>query len=444
MRAHMQWEHIHMPLDHNMNQNGKRGYLLGHTNTSTPSNVMQGQIYFPQLFNTQVHPPLTYNDGRDGEDTARMQTLGYDQSCPTMQLNSTAGLNALEDIGESHNTTMASESTTFADNQVHGNYIPHYTTMDVENRIIANNQVRDGGGSLNSYQSTMKGNAAGSTTMDRDNSSKATIVIGNKIFVGNHTYEEHHNYGITRKGKATKNTPEAIGNSRNTIIAKQRTIPVKDKEHGNYNSGMRIVKDDLGGYHNRPQRTLIDVTAENSIKGSNNPQSAAGTQDYDNSKPETTITEDDFILSVCTSVLYENITKIQRMDKKEKREIRQAQKATPSGTHHVQHGTTKQGEQLNQVTTEQEERLDGAKGKKQAKKERRFQRRLERNTRQNPAKKKVKESTGSDEEKEYDLAKKKLQSKAADPAVEPQNTVKPKETMGIDKEKNTVFTKKKM
>jgi hypothetical protein len=262
MQANMQWEGIHMPLDHNMNQNGKRAYLLGHTNTSTPSNGMQRQIYFPQLFNTQVHPPLTYNDGRDGEGTARMQTAGYDrgydQSCPTMQLNSTAGLNALEGIGESHNTTMASESTTLADNQVHDNYIPHYTTMDAENKIIANNQVRDGGGSLNSYQITMKGNAAESTTMDRDNSSNATIVMGNKIFVGNHKYEVNYNSGITREGNATENTLEAIGNSRNTIIAKERTIPVEDKDHGNYNSGRIIAEDVSGGYRKNPQRTLID------------------------------------------------------------------------------------------------------------------------------------------------------------------------------------------
>jgi hypothetical protein len=132
------------------------------------------------------------------------------------------------------------------------------------------------------------------------------------------------------------------------------------------------------------------------------------------------------------------------MDKKEKRVIRQAQEATPSGKHHGQHGTTKQVEQKHQVTKEQEERLAWAKEKKKAKKVRHFDRRKEWNTRQNPEKKKVKESMGSDKERESALAKKKMQNRAADPAVESRNTVKPKEDIGSDKEKNTASTKKKM
>lgn len=287
-----------MPLDHNMNHNGKRAYLLEHTNASTPSNGMQRQIYSPQLCNAQVHPPLTYNDGRDGAGTVRMQTAGedwgYDQSYSTMELNSTTGLNALEGIGESHSMTMVAESTSLADNQVHGNYIPHNTTMDAESTILADNQVRG----KYSPRWRMGGHGWGGSPIVLPHSpmrdDKNTILVDTKKktirseLKGHDQYnsimraaEDHYNVEtLTMKGNATESTIEDIGNSRKTTIAKERTILVEDKEHGNDNSGIIIAEVDSGEYHNSPQRTIVDVTAKNSIKDMNNSQNAAGAQNY--------------------------------------------------------------------------------------------------------------------------------------------------------------------
>jgi hypothetical protein len=171
------------------------------------------------------------------------------------------------------------------------------------------------GGHNNSPPRTNVDNVAVNTIVDNDNLMTDTIANGNEILVdikketilsedkGNDQYnsemmtaEGQDNVDtFTMKDNATENTRKAIGNSRNTSMAKERMILVEDKEHSNYNSG-------------------------------------------------TIIAEDDLILAVCTSVLDSAITKIQRMDKKEKRGMRQMQKATTSGTYHGQRGTTQQVE----------------------------------------------------------------------------------------------------
>jgi hypothetical protein len=122
-------EDMYVPSDRNHNLNGKSAYLLGHTNAPMPSNDTLRQVYFAQPCNVLAYPPLTYKDGNYGEYMVEMQTAGHDwghdQNYSTMTFHSTAGINTLEGIGESQNTTIVAESTTFADNQVQGKNIPY-------------------------------------------------------------------------------------------------------------------------------------------------------------------------------------------------------------------------------------------------------------------------------------------------------------------------------
>ena len=103
-----------------------------------------------------------------------------------------------------------------------------------------------------------------------------------------------------------------------------------------YHSEMTIAEDDSGCYKNS-QRTMVDNTVENTLKGRDNSQNANDNKDYAKDNPDMTVVEvnlggdqidPDLVQSIGCNVLDDDIKKARRTVKKEKKAILQAQKAT--------------------------------------------------------------------------------------------------------------------